>query len=71
MLDELMSLPLIATFGGIVVPLVFFLTPKDKKSDKDKHGLYPNNKNAIITVVVFVIWLTIIATAKFSRNAHL
>ena len=44
MLDELVSLPLIETFGGIVVPLMFFLTPKDKKSDEDKHGLYPNKK---------------------------
>ena len=71
MLDELMSLPLIATFGGIVVPLVFFLTPKDKKSDEDRHGLYPNKKNAIITMVSFVVWLAIIATAKFFRDTHL
>jgi len=71
MLDELMSLPLIATIGGIVVPLMFYLTPKDKKSDEDKHGLYPNKKNAIITMVIFVVYLAMIAMAKFSRNAHL
>ena len=65
MLDELVSLPLIETFGGIVVPLMFFLTPKDKKSDKDKHGLYPNKKNAVITAVFFII-----ATALFAKFVH-
>ena len=67
-MDEVISsisYPFIAAVGVIVVPLMFFLTPKDKKSDEDKHGLYPNKKNAVITAVFFII-----ATALFAKFVH-